>query len=70
VIDVADALDRQFQRVGRDLREHGLDALPETTSRRKSGRAVALQHHAHVLARARAAALEIATRRCRGSALR
>ena len=62
VIDAADALHRQFERIGGDLREHRLDALPD---RRRADidrdRAVGLELEPHVLARAGAAALEVAT---------
>ena len=62
--DTANAIERHFQRVGRDLGEDGLEPLPH---RRRADidryRPIAFQHHAGVLARARSTAFEIAAHR-------
>ena len=64
VEDTADAVERHLQRIGSNLREDRLDPLPDT--RRADidrDRAVGLQHHAGVLARAGRTALDVATHR-------
>ena len=55
-----DALDRQFQGIGGDLRHHGLDALTDATrSRAQRDRSIALKAELDVLARPGGAALDV-----------